>query len=135
MGEEGSVQRRSGGGRRIWGWSVGLLVLGLTITLTTWFAVQERNRKVQLQSDPRVATVWLVGITWGPNPTLVPGAPWQKWLNEHNITAFGSYAVLHGQYDGEPGGVELWFDYQNHLSNREMECHRVGETAFVDRSE
>ena len=130
--EESSAQPgRTQGRRRSMGCLVGLLLLGVGAAAATLFTLKEHNRDIQLQTDPAVATVWLAGVTWGPNHTLVTGSPWQKWLNDRNITAFGSYRALHSQYDGEPG-VELWFDYRSYLSGRELECHRVEETAFTD---
>ena len=115
----------------MWGWSIGLL-LGIGLILTTLTLVRERNRKIQLQTDPRFATVWLAGTTWGPHHVLEHGTAWQKWLNAHNITAFGSYALLHSAYDGEPGGVEFWFDYRSRVSGQDLECHRVEAAAFTD---
>ncbi|HLK60708.1 MAG TPA: hypothetical protein VKU00_29360, partial [Chthonomonadaceae bacterium] len=133
MSDENSWKRkRAGGHSRVLGCGIALLLLGVGLVMTTALMVQARNRRVQLQSDPHVATVWLLGATWGPNHSVTFGSPSQKWLNEHNITAFGSYAVLHSPYTGEPGGVEFWFDYQSYLPSQELECHRVGEMAFTD---
>ena len=132
MSKESTVNRkRTENGSRALAWGVSLLLLGAALTLTILYMQKVRNREVQLQSDARVATVWLAGTTWGPNHTLQRGTPWQKWLNDHNITAFGKYSRLHSQYEGEPG-VQLWLDYQSHLITQDLECHRVGETAFTD---
>jgi hypothetical protein len=131
--EEISEKRRRGrGNARSVGCGIGMLLLVGGLLLAMVLIVQARNRRIQLQSDPHIATVWLMGATWGPNHTLVDGTAWQKWLNAHNITAFGSYTELRSPYNGEPGGVEFWFDYQSHLPSQELECHRVGEMAFTD---
>ncbi len=95
-------------------------------------AVQQSRVQHQRQTDPEVATVWLIGTTFGPNHTLVRGSEVQRWANMHGIHALGDYTVLSSSFNGDSGGVEFWFDYDSHTSVKELECHRVGPTAFTD---
>lgn len=117
--------------RRIVRYLVPLLVLCSLAAGILFPALQSRHQ-AQLQTDPNVATVWLAGVTRGPNHFLTRGASLQKWLNTHHVHVFGDYTVLQSRYQGDPGGIELWFDYDSYLPSHELECHRVGETAFVD---
>jgi hypothetical protein len=106
--------------------SVCLAGVGLTL------GVRQSHIRHQRQTDPEVATVWLLQTTHGPNHTLTRGSAVQRWANAHGIHALGDYQVLTSGFNGEPDGIEFWFDYESHLSARELECHRVGPTAFVD---
>lgn len=111
--------------------AVALLVvclLGIGLAL----AVRRSHIQRQMQTDSEVATVWLLQVTHGPNHTVTRGSTVQRWANEHGIHALGDYQVLTGSFNGEPDGIELWFDYDSHMSAKELECHRVGPTAFVD---
>lgn len=95
-------------------------------------AVRQSRIQHQMQTDPEVATVWLLEVTHGPNHTVTRGSTVQRWANAHGIHALGDYQVLTGSFNGEPDGIEFWFDYQSHMSVKDLECHRVGPTAFVD---
>ena len=95
-------------------------------------AVQRSHVRHQMQTDPEVATVWLLQATHGPNHTLTRGSTVQRWANAHGMHVLGDYQVLSSSFNGEPNGIEFWFDYESHTSARELECHRVGPTAFVD---
>jgi len=106
--------------------AVGLLGIGLAL------AVRQSHIQHQMQTDPEVATVWLLQVTHGPNHTLTRGSTVQRWANQHGLHALGDYQVLTGSFNGEPNGLEFWFDYDSHTSIKELECHRVGPTAFVD---
>jgi hypothetical protein len=103
-------------------------LLGLALAL----AVRQSHKRHQMQTDPEVATAWLIQVTHGPNHTLTRGSTVQRWANEHGVHALGDYQVLTGSFNGEPNGIELWFDYDSHMAVKELECHRVGPTAFVD---
>jgi len=95
-------------------------------------AVRRSQIRHQMQTDPAVATAWLIQVTHGPNHTLTRGSTVQRWANQHNIHALGDYEVLTGSFNGEPNGIEFWFDYASHTGDKNLECHRVGPTAFVD---
>ncbi|MCW3096702.1 MAG: hypothetical protein JWL77_2320 [Chthonomonadaceae bacterium] len=95
-------------------------------------AVRQSHIRHQMQADPEVATAWLIQVTHGPNHTLTRGSTVQRWANEHGVHALGDYQVLTGSFNGEPNGIELWFDYDSHMAVKDLECHRVGPTAFVD---
>jgi len=95
-------------------------------------AVRRSQIRHQMQTDPSVATAWLIQVTHGPNHTLTRGSTVQRWANQHNIHALGDYEVLTGSFNGEPNGIEFWFDYSSHTDAKNLECHRVGPTAFVD---
>lgn len=95
-------------------------------------AVRQSHIRHQRQDDPQVATVWLMQATRGPNHTLTRGSTVQRWANQHNIHFLGDYQVLTSNFNGEPNGIEFWFDYQSHVSTKELECHRIGPAAFVD---
>lgn len=111
----------------------GLLLSALLILLSARWIQEAIERSSQTQSDPRVATAWIVGTTRGTRHSLTRGLPWQKWLNDHGVYVFGRYRDLVSRFSGDPGSVEVWFDYQSHIPGRqELECHRVGETAFED---
>ena len=114
-------------------WAAVLLAcLGALGALIAHFAAQNR-RQLQMQTDPAVATAWIVGVTQGANQTLVRGSHLQRWLNEHNIRLLGEYRELHTRYAADANGVEFWFDYDSHIPGHPLlECHRVGRTAFVD---
>ncbi len=103
-----------------------LLGMGLTV------AVRQSHVRHQMQTDSEVATVWLLQVTHGPNHTLTRGSVVQRWANEHGVHALGDYQVLNGSFNGEPNGLEFWFDYDSHTSLKDLECHRVGPTAFTD---
>ena len=94
--------------------------------------VRQNHLQHQMQTDPDVATVWLAQVTHGPNHTLIRGSTLQRWANRHGIHALGDYKVLTGSFNGELNGIEFWFDYESRLAAKELECHRVGKTAFVD---
>lgn len=101
----------------------------LSATLVTTY----RNRRVQMQTDPNVATIWLMGVTRGTQHTLPLGNGLQSWLRACGGGVSGTPQTLTGRYTGVPGSLELWFDYRSLLpKNALLECHRVGETAFVD---
>jgi hypothetical protein len=103
-----------------------LLGIGLAVE------VQRSHVRHQMQTDSEVATVWLLQATHGPNHILSRGSTVQRWANAHGVHALGDYQVLSSSFNGEPNGVEFWFDYESHTSAQELECHRVGPTAFVD---
>lgn len=115
-----------------------LLALSLLAALggmaaITVFVARDSQRRAQMQTDSRVATVWVLGVAHGTQP-LTRGSLLQKWLNARGIHAFGEYRTLTSRYNsGNENGLEIWFDYQSYLKKRpELECHRIGATAFVD---
>jgi hypothetical protein len=95
-------------------------------------AVRQSHIRHQMQDDPEVATAWLLQTTHGPNHILTRGSILQRWANQEGVHALGDYQVLTGSFNGEPDGIELWFDYDSHTAVKDLECHRVGPTAFVD---
>lgn len=112
--------------------AVFLACLGTIGALIAHFAAQNR-RQSQMQTDPEVATAWIVGVTQGANKTLVRGSHLQRWLNEQNVHLLGDYRELRTRYTADADGVEFWFDYDSHiLGHPLLECHRVDRTAFVD---
>ncbi|HLV80720.1 MAG TPA: hypothetical protein VKT32_10575, partial [Chthonomonadaceae bacterium] len=118
---------------RMWvGWLAGGLALaGLVLVLCRLVAGSRSH--VQMQTDPNVATVWVLGVTHGPMHMVQEGSALQKWLNAVNIHAFGDYHSYRSGYDGDPDSLEIWFDYTSYLPRTpDLECHRVGQTAFVD---
>ncbi|HZO91647.1 MAG TPA: hypothetical protein VFB38_25215 [Chthonomonadaceae bacterium] len=109
-----------------------LLTLGCLTAISLYF-LNDSRRRAQMQTDPRVATVWMLGVTYGKQHTLTRGSTLQQWLNAHGFHGLGDYRVLTSRYSGDPGSLEIWFDYQSFLPNHSLlECHRIGETAFVD---
>ena len=91
------------------------------------------ERVTQCQTDPRVATVWKVGITRGSSHVLRRGAVWAQWLESHGVHWFGEAERCASQYHGDPGSIEIWFDYASLLpGSPPLECHRAGLTAFMD---
>jgi hypothetical protein len=103
------------------------------LALWPYYLLRDSRRRAQLQEDPRVATVWIAGVTQGANQTLVRGTALQKWLNGVGIICFGEYKSLQSRFSGDPGSLEIWFDYQSRLPHKpDLECHRIGETAFED---
>ncbi len=96
------------------------------------FAAEGRKRS-QIQTDPAVATAWLLGVTHDSNTPLIRGSHLQKWLNTHNIKFFGEYRELRTRFNTDPDGLEFWFDYDSHVPGHPLlECHRIGRTAFID---
>lgn len=96
---------------------------------------ESHKRRTQMQNDPRVARVWLAGITFGKEHILTRGSTLQGWLNDHNITFLGNHEVIQSQFSGDPGAVELWFNYESYLiGHPDLECHRLtpSGTAFTD---
>src|SRR5947209_2214307 len=62
--------------------------LGIVLLATVFVAariVEAGRRHAQMQTDPNVATAWVIGVTRGPNHALTQGSPFQKWLNEAGI--------------------------------------------------
>lgn len=113
-----------------------LLLVGTFLaisSLAAWMFVLANRRQIQMHTDPHVATVWVAGITYGPDLTLTRGSWLLKLLNQHGINALGQTESVSSRFAGDPGGVELWFAYRSHLRDHmRLECHRVGNTAFVD---
>lgn len=95
-------------------------------------AIRQSRIQHQRQVDPAVAAVWLLQTTQGPKHTITRGSMVQRWANAHGIHALGDYQQLTSSFNGEPDGIEFWFDYDSYTSVKELECHRVGPTAFVD---
>ena len=86
-----------------------------------------------MQEDPKVARVWLLGVTRGKKHELQQGSEFQRWLNASNVHLFGDYSVLRSRFANDPAGVELWFGYQSYVPKHpELICHRVSATAFTD---
>lgn len=111
---------------------VALLAL-MGFVLAGLLLLADSRRRIQMHTDPNVATAWVVGITYGPIHALTLGTPLQKWFNDRDIHTFGDYHSVQSGYNGDPGSVEIWFDYQSYLPHApQLECHRVGQTAFVD---
>lgn len=106
-----------------------LLLLGLGI-----YAARQANRRhLQMQTDERIGTVWVAGITYGPTHRLSCTKSPLSWLGLSRWPLPGNPAVVQGRYRGEPGSVEIWFAYRSALRQwPQLECHRVGQTAFVD---
>ena len=95
------------------------------LALWPYYLLRDARRRAQLQEDPRVATVWIAGVTQGANQTLTRGTALQKWLNGIGITCFGEYRSLQSRFSGDPGSLEIWFDYRSHLQNKpDLECSR-----------
>lgn len=91
------------------------------------------RRDIQLQDDPNLASVWVIGVTRGAQQTLTHGGLLQKQLNHFGIHALGDYQVFQSGHSGDPNGLEIWFDYTSHLVGADqLECHRIGQTAFED---
>ena len=93
------------------------------------------RRRTQMQDDPAVARVWVVGTTFGARHELRRGSTLQQWLSSHHIALLGDSEVLQSQYGNDPAGMEIWFNYQSYLIGRpDLECHRINAagTAFVD---
>ncbi len=110
-----------------------LLLVFLGITAVSLYGIRESRLRTQTQTDPHVATVWILGVATGAQPSLTHGTPLQKWLNGHGIHALGDYRVLTSRFSGDHDSLEIWFDYHSFLPNQpNLECHRVGETAFMD---
>lgn len=110
-----------------------ILCLCLGLASAGLYFQQNSRRRSQMQTDSKVATVWVMGVTHGPEHTLTRGTPLQKWLNRVGIRALGDYRVLTGKYGGDPNSVQIWFDYASQIpTSKELECHRVGPTAFMD---
>ncbi|HZP83215.1 MAG TPA: hypothetical protein VFB21_16350 [Chthonomonadaceae bacterium] len=113
--------------------AIGLLVALGGMTALTVFVARDGQRRAQMQTDSRVAAVWVLGVARGAQP-LTRGSLLQKWLNARGIHAFGEYRVLTSRYNnGNRDSLEIWFDYQSYLKQYpQLECHRIGQTAFVD---
>jgi hypothetical protein len=108
-------------------------ILLVAITAGTVAAIHIERRRIQWHDDPDVASAWVVGITHGPHLSLSRGGPLLHWLSDHSIKALGTPETLTSRFDGDPDGIEIWFAYKSHLKNhRQLECHRVGRTAFID---
>ena len=110
-----------------------LLLVFIGLLAASLYGLNESCRRAQTQTDPRIATVWILGVTQGARPTLTRGSILQKWLNAHDIHALGDYRILTTRYTGDHNSLEIWSDYQSYLPDYpQLECHRVRETAFVD---
>jgi hypothetical protein len=108
-----------------------ILLLGICIV---GLAALRLNRAArQLHHDPKVGTVWVAGVTYGPKPMLRLGNSLLDWLNRHGIRAFGKTDTLVSRYSSGNGGLEIWFASRSSLHESPLlECHRVGKTAFSD---
>ena len=110
-----------------------VVALVAVLAVTGRALLQTRQRLQQWHDDPDVASVWVVGITRGPDLTLTRGGPMLEWLNAHGVKIFGTADKVTSRYSGAPDGIEIWFAYHSHLRHtRELACHRVGRTAFTD---
>src|SRR5260221_12809999 len=101
------VPERRRAHRRVMGYACALVVL-LGAAVGIWSVWNTQQRKLQIQTDSRVATVWVAGITFGPEQKLILGTETQRRFNSRGIHAFGDYKMLQSQYGGDPGGVEIW---------------------------
>jgi len=93
------------------------------------------RRRTQMQNDPRVARVWVVGTTFGARHEIQRGSTLQQWLNSHHISLLGDYEMLRNTSANDPSGLEIWFNYESYLIGLpDLECHRINPagTAFVD---
>jgi hypothetical protein len=110
-------------------------ILALAALVTALFGVAQvrrARRSMQVQTDPQVATAWLIGVTHG-NAHLARGGSLQKWANAHNIRLFGEYLDLAPGSQVGTDGMELWFDCESYVRKTpDLECHRIYETAFTD---
>ncbi len=125
------IQKRIHWGKII-GWGGLFLATGgfLVSGVAYW---NDWSNSRQMQEDPRVARVWLNGVTIGKTHELTQGTELQRWLNQANIHLLGDYSVLKSRFVSDPGGVELWFGYQSHVPKHpDLICHRVETTAFTD---
>jgi hypothetical protein len=110
-----------------------LLLVFAGIIAASLYSVNESRRRAQTQVDSHVATVWILGVAQGAQTSLTHGTTLQKWLNAHGIHALGDYRVLTSRYSGDHDGLEIWFDYRSYLPEYpQLECHRIGATAFID---
>ena len=93
------------------------------------------QRRTQMQSDPRVARVWVAGTTFGAKHQLQRGSSLQRWLNERHISLLGDYEQVQSQFANDRGSMEIWFNYESYLIGQpDLQCHRLNPdgTAFVD---
>jgi hypothetical protein len=105
----------------------------ITVFLLAFLLIRRAIQQNQMQSDPEVATVWELGVTRGAQQDLKVGNGLQRWLNAHGLHVLGRAATYHSRYQGDTDGLEIWFDYESHVKGQApLECHRVGETAFMD---
>lgn len=103
------------------------------IAACSWALLAYTERRTQVQTDPSVCTVWVLGMTEGHEQVLHRSSPIQDWLADHGIHFPGAIGTLSGQFHGDPDGAEVWFDYRSLLPQHPMlECHRIGDTAFLD---
>ena len=113
-----------------------LIASGLVVILIAGLGSWESYRlRTQMQNDPKVARVWLAGVTYGPHHQLERGSSLQRWLNSHHISLLGDYELISGQYANDPGSIEIWLNYESYLAGHpDLECHRIQAdgTAFVD---
>lgn len=90
-------------------------------------------KMAQVQTDPKIARVWLLGVTMGSEHALKRGTNLQKWLNSNNIHLFGDYTVLTSSNRDSDNGLVAWFTYDSFLPGHpDLVCHRVNKTAFID---
>lgn len=134
--QEGVYGRRHRRGNERTGLYLTLAVLAFVVVcigaLGLWDAYR---RRTQMQDDPRVARVWVIGTTFGPTHRLERGSSLQLWLNSHNISLLGDYEIVQSPYTNDPGSLEIWFNYESYLIDQpDLECHRIQTTgtAFVD---
>src|SRR5579871_6224322 len=84
-----------------------ILVLGLCIG--AFEAVRIHRTALQFHQDSTVGTVWVAGVSYGARPTLQQGNPLMRWMNRHGIQAFGKAETLVSRFNGNEGGLEIWF--------------------------
>ncbi len=95
--------------------------------------IWQNRQLLQLQTDPRVASAWVIGTTYGSKHQLTRGTIFQKWLTQLGIRSLGNQEKLTSRFHGDTGALELWLDYNSFLPDAKfLECHRIGQTAFVD---
>ena len=134
---QNGVSERRHRDRKGWtGLFLSIAVLTLVVVCVVLAGLWESyRRRTQMQNDPGIARVWVVGTTFGARHHLQRGASLQRWLNDHHISLLGDYELLQSQYANDPGSMEIWFNYESYLVGQpDLECHRVNPagTAFID---
>ncbi len=113
---------------------IGYLSISLFfLTCAASFEIWMNRTRLQLQTDTNMLSAWIIGITHGSKQQLTRGTVIQKWLSKSGVRSLGSQETLTSRYQGDSDAVELWLDYNSYLQDSKyLECHRIGQTAFVD---
>lgn len=113
-----------------------LTYLAITLILLVCaasFEIWSDRARLQLQTDPRMVSAWIIGTTYGPKQQLTRGTMFQKWLSQMGFHSLGNQEILTSRFHGDSDGMQIWLDYNSFLPDAKyLECHRIGQTAFVD---